>query len=210
MSSQESVTAWISKLGHGEFDALQKLWERYSDRLIELARVRLGTAPKQLADEQDIVNSVFHSLCRGAQAGRIRELRNRDELWWLLLAIAKRRIVDHLRRETALKRGAGRVVTEANLAGNQGSSDGFRLDQLVGPEPTPDFVVALGEEHDRLLGVLRDDRLRQVASLRIEGYTVDEIAERIQIGKRSVERKLELIRRRWAEEMGDELTVKTA
>jgi RNA polymerase sigma factor (sigma-70 family) len=210
MSSQESVTVWISKLGDGEFDALQKLWERYSDRLIELARIRLGTAPKQLADEQDIVNSVFHSLCRGAQAGRMRELRNRDELWWLLLAIAKRRIVDHLRRETALKRGAGRVVSEANLAGDEGASDGFRLDQLVGPEPTPDFIVALGEEHDRLLAALRDDRLRQVACMRIEGYTVEEIAKRIQIGKRSVERKLELIRRRWAEEMGDELTVKTA
>lgn len=210
MSSQESVTVWISKLGDGEFGALQKLWERYSDRLIELARIRLGAAPKQLADEQDIVNSVFHSLCRGAQAGRIRELRNRDELWWLLLAIAKRRIVDHLRRETALKRGAGRVVSEANLAGDEGASDGFRLDQLVGREATPDFIVALGEEHDRLLAALRDDRLRQVASMRIEGYTVEEIAERIQIGKRSVERKLELIRRRWAEEMGDELTVKTA
>jgi RNA polymerase sigma factor (sigma-70 family) len=210
MSSQQSVTFWISQLRDGELHALQKLWERYSDRLIELARLRLGAAPKQIADEHDIVNSVFHSLCRGAQAGRIRELQNRDELWWLLLAIAKRRIVDHMRRETAQKRGAGRVVTETNFVGDEETSDRFQLDQLVSREPTPDFVVALGEEHDRLLGGLRDERLRQVATMRIEGYTVEEIAERIQIGKRSVERKLELIRRRWAEEIGNELTVETA
>jgi RNA polymerase sigma factor (sigma-70 family) len=206
MSSTTPVTAWISKLRSGEFDALEKLWERYSDRLIELARRRLDNAPRQLADEHDIANSVFLSLCRGAQAGRFRELQNRDELWWLLLAITKRKIVNHVRRETAKKRGGGHVQIEADLAGSDPASIGFRLDQLVGSEPTPDLVAVLGEEHDRLLDLLRDDRLRQVASMRIEGYTVQEIAERMQIGKRSVERKLDLVRKRWTEELGDELT----
>ena len=43
--------------------------------------------------------------------------------------------------------------------------------------------------------------------MRIEGYCVQEIAEQLQIGKRSVERKLDLIRKRWTEEMSDELAV---
>ena len=210
MSYSASVTAWISKLRGGQNDALQELWERYSDRLVELARQRLENAPKQMADEHDIVNSVFHSLCRGAQAGRLSDLRSRDELWWLLLAITKRKIVDHLRRETAQKRGAGRVATEANLVGDDPTSVAFCVDQLIAPEPSPDLVVMLGEEHDRLLSLLRDDRLRQVASMRIEGYTVQEIADQLQMGKRSVERKLDLIRKRWAEEMGDEVAFETA
>ncbi len=210
MSSRTSVTVWLSQLRCGEYDALQKLWERYSDRLVERARIRLDHAPRQLADEQDIVNSVFHSLCRGAKAGRFHELQNRDELWWLLLAITRQKIVDHVRRETAQKRGAGFVETEANLAGNGTESMGFRLDQLVGTTPTPDLLAALHEQHDRLLCLLRDDQLRCVATLRIEGYSVQEIADRIGIGKRSVERKLDLIRKRWAEEMGDELTDESA
>ena len=85
----------------GEYDALQELWERYSDRLVELAQLRLKNVPQQLADENDVVNSVFLSLCRGAKAGRFGDLKSRDELWWLLLAITKRKIVDHQRREMA-------------------------------------------------------------------------------------------------------------
>ena len=204
MSSPTSVTVWLSQLRGGEYDALQNLWDRYSDRLVELARIRLDNAPRQLADEQDIVNSVFHSLCRGAQAGRFHELQNRDELWWLLLAITRRKVVDHVRRETAQKRGGGYVETEANLAGSGRESIGFRLDQLVGTTPTPDLLVALDEEHERLLGLLRDDQLRSIATARIEGYSVQEIAERMGIAKRSVERKLDLIRKCWGEEMGDE------
>jgi RNA polymerase sigma factor (sigma-70 family) len=206
MSRASSVTAWMSKLKAGEYSSLQELWEQYSGRLVELAQQRLQNAPRQLADEHDIVNSVFLSLCRGAQAGRLRELKNRDELWWLLLAITKRKIVDHVRRETAKKRGAGQVETEANLAG-EASSIGFRIDRVIATEPSPELVVMLEEEHNRLLNVLRDDRLRQVATLRIEGYSVQEIADRLQIGKRSVERKLNLIRSRWAEELVDELAV---
>jgi RNA polymerase sigma factor (sigma-70 family) len=210
MSSETSVTVWISKLRSGELDALEKLWAHYSDRLIELARLRLDNSPRQVADEDDIVNSVFLSLCRGAQAGRFGKLQNRDEMWWLLLAITRRKIVDHVRREKAQKRGAGQLETEADLAGRDQSSVAFRLDQLVGSEPTPEFAAMLDEEHDRLLGLLRDNRLRQVAALRIEGYTVQEIAERIDISKRSVERKLDLIRKLWAEELGDELAFETA
>ncbi len=210
MSSSTSVTVWLSQLSSGESDALEKLWVRYSDRLVELARLRLVDAPKQLGDEQDVVNSVFHSLCRGAQAGRFQGLRSRDELWWLLLAITKRKLVDHIRRETAEKRGSGRVATEANLAGSGGGSSGFRLDQLVDAEPTPDLVAALSEEWVRLLATLRDERTRQVVTLRVEGYTVQEIADQLGIGKRSVERKLDLVRKRWTEEMGDELNLESA
>jgi DNA-directed RNA polymerase specialized sigma24 family protein len=52
-----------------------------------------------------------------------------------------------------------------------------------------------------LLGLLRDDVLRQIALLRIEGYQVEEIAATIGISTRSIERKLQLIRRAWARQL---------
>ena len=107
MSTGTPVTVWISKLRSGELDVLEQLWAHYSDRLIELARLRLDNGPRQLADEDDIVNSVFLSLYRGAQAGRFRQLQSRDELWWLLLAITRRKIVDHVRHENGAKTGGG-------------------------------------------------------------------------------------------------------
>jgi RNA polymerase sigma factor (sigma-70 family) len=197
-----SVTVWFSQLRAGEpagqSDALEKLWEEYAERLFKLARARLEAAPRQLADEHDIVNSVFFSLCRGAQEGRFQQLRNRDELWWLLLAITKRKVVDHTRRELALKRGGGAVDCESDLA--RDGSERIVLEQLVASTPTADLLSALDEEHRRLLALLPDDRLREIALARVEGYTVQEIAERLEISKRSVERKLDLIRQAWAKE----------
>jgi len=170
-------------------------------RLVELARRRLKDAPKRVADEEDIAASVFHSLCRGAAAGRFQNVKNRDDLWWLLLAITKQKVVDHVRRETAQKRGAGRVQLESGLNGNADDSHGFALDRLVGDEPTPEFVLMLEEQHQRLLGLLRDDRLRQIAVFRIEGFTVPEIAEDLRVSTRSIERKLQLIRGVWSKEL---------
>jgi DNA-directed RNA polymerase specialized sigma24 family protein len=37
--------------------------------------------------------------------------------------------------------------------------------------------------------------------LRIEGYTVAEIAQKLNIGRRAVERKLQLVRAKWKHEL---------
>jgi hypothetical protein len=71
----------------------------------------------------------------------------------------------------------------------------------VSDAPTPEFLVSLEEQHNRLLGLLRDDRLRQIAVFRIEGFTVPEIAVDLCLSTRSIERKLQLIRGVWSQEL---------
>ena len=58
----------------------------------------------------------------------------------------------------------------------------FSLNDLVSSGPTPDFLVALEEQYVRLLDMLRNDKLREIVVLRIEGYTVAEIAQKMKIG----------------------------
>jgi RNA polymerase sigma factor (sigma-70 family) len=200
MCAAHSVSQLIANLKEGKAEAANRLWERYAIRLVEIAKKRLGNAPKRLADEEDVAASVFHSVCRGAAAGRFQDIKNRDELWWLLLAITKQKVVDHLRREMAQKRIGRR--SEAN-SGPEPKFDGkkFTLDDLVSDEPTPDFAVMLQEQHERLLSLLRDDSLRRIAVSRIEGFTVAEIANDHQMSTRSVERKLKLIREAWSKEL---------
>lgn len=200
MSSGHSVSQWIAALKGREAEAAERLWERYSGKLIQIARQKLRDGPRAIADEEDIVQSVFHSVCRGAVAGRFGDIRNRDDLWWLLLAITKHKVVDHIRRESAIKRGEHRVKSEAALT-SQSQDNVFSLDSLVGDEPTPEYLVMLNEQNERLLGLLRDDRLRNVAMSRIEGYTVPEIAADLKLSIRTVERKLQLIRRAWAKDL---------
>ena len=45
--------------------------------------------------------------------------------------------------------------------------------------------------------------MKKIANARIEGYTNPEIAGELKISTRSVERKLQIIRSRWAQEVGD-------
>lgn len=188
-----SVTRLIRELEHGSEEAAQRLWERYSCRLLELARRKLSNATR-IVDEEDVAITVFESICRAAIQGRFTNLQNRHELWWLLVAVTKQKAFDQMRREGRKKRGGGRVVTETD-AGRE--ADRFNLDDLEGTEPTPEFLAIMEEEHRRLLGLLRDDQLRTIAVRRIEGYTYDEIATQLAISSRTVIRKLEQVKHRW-------------
>ena len=168
---------------------------------MRVAKQRLGKSPCGVADEEDVALSAFGSVFRGAAEGRFGQVSTRDELWWLLLSITKQKAVDHIRREAAQKRrGIFSQAGQPWVAGVRGS---YRpsLHDLISSEPTPDFLVALEEQYLRLLARLRNDQLREIVSLRIDGYTVREIARKKNIGLRAVERKLQLIRAKWKREL---------
>ncbi len=200
-----SVRDWLAALQQGDPHAAQQFWEQYAEKLVQIARNRLADAPRRLLDEEDIVQSVFGSICRGAAAGRFANLQSRDELWWLLLTITKQKTVNYFRKETAQKRGSGKVRSLQDAGSNSSDRVVPSMDDLIGPALSPDFLVALDEEYQYLLRLLRDDVLRRVAIARVEGYTVGEIAEQLAISRRAVERKLQLIRSRWAAQLSGAL-----
>ena len=69
---------------------------------------------------------------------------------------------------------------------------------LVSAEPTAAEAAALNEALERRLQDLtRKPELRKVASMKLEGYTNQEIAAALKCGNRTVERKIGLIRKRW-------------
>jgi RNA polymerase sigma factor (sigma-70 family) len=199
----DSISEWLGRLKAGEVDAAQELWNRYSEKLVRIAKQRLSGSPRGVADEEDLALSVFGSIFRGAANGRFEKISTRDELWWLLLSITKRKAVDHIRRETAQKRQFRGDRVENRRGDGVPTSWPYRLDDLVGSSPTPDFLVALDEQYVRLLDMLRNDQLRKIATLRIEGYAIAEIGLKMNIGQRAVERKLRLIRDKWKRELLD-------
>src|SRR5438874_9578101 len=107
MSSEGSVTRWVMALKDGDADAAQPLWERYHRRLVSLARQKLRTARRREADEEDVVQSAFHSFFRGVAGGRFPRLDDRDDLWRLLVVITARKALDQLAREHSRRRGGG-------------------------------------------------------------------------------------------------------
>jgi DNA-directed RNA polymerase specialized sigma24 family protein len=193
-----SVTIWLGALKAGELAAAQPLWERYFDRLVHRVRARLRATSRQgAADEEDAALSAFDSFCAGVARNRFPQLDDRDDLWRLLVCLAVRKTVDQARRAGRLKRGGGRILGEATLGGPGEPKGATGLDGLIGPEPTPEFAAMVAEEHRRLLAILDDETLRRIALRKMEGYTLKEIAADLGCARRSVVRKLQLIRRRW-------------
>ncbi|MBC8875843.1 MAG: sigma-70 family RNA polymerase sigma factor [Planctomycetes bacterium] len=188
MSSSESVSDWLVGVKRGESSAVQHLWERYFHRLVHLARTRLGEAKLRVVDEEDIAITAFTDFCRAAEAGRFPSVKDRDDLWRLLIRITTQKTIDQLRRDARLKRGGGQVRGDSALA------------DIVGDSPTPEFAALVAEETRVLLEPL-DPQLRQVALAKLEGYHNGEIAERLECSVSTVERKLRLIREIWKREV---------
>src|SRR5436305_15228164 len=105
-----SVTVWIKSLKAGDVAAADKLWRRYFEDLVRLARVRLGAAPKAMADEEDAALDAFDSFVRGAARGRYPRLDDRDDLWRLLVVITEREALDRAQHERRRQRGRGKGV----------------------------------------------------------------------------------------------------
>jgi RNA polymerase sigma factor (sigma-70 family) len=194
-----SVTQWLGALQGGDLGAAQPLWERYFARLVRLAQARLRSRPwpKAAEDEEDAALSAFDSFCRAATQGRFPRLDDRDDLWRLLVALTERKVVDQMRRARRLKRGGRRVRTEADLTAHESDDPPAGLNRIAGPEPTPEFAAEFADEYRRLFEVLPDEDLRRIAVWKLEGHTADEIAAQLGCARRTVARRLELIRTLW-------------
>jgi DNA-directed RNA polymerase specialized sigma24 family protein len=200
MSSPGSVTCWIHQLKAGERAATQPLWEIYFQRLVARAGRRLAGVPRRAADEEDVALSAFDSFCRAAEHGRFSQLHDRHDLWQLLVVLTDRKAANLAKAERCQKRGQGKVLDEAAAAGPPGTAGDSPLAAILSQEPSPEFAAQVAEECQRLLNLLGDPELQRLALLKMEGYTVEEIARQLGCVARTVKRRLQLIRRMWEQQ----------
>jgi DNA-directed RNA polymerase specialized sigma24 family protein len=191
MSSTRSVTYWLEELKSNNPQAAQELWERYFHRLMGLARKHLRGSRRRAIDEEDVALCALDGFFRGVSRKRFPQLKDRNDLWKILVAITERKAFGVVQKEHRLKHGSGKVRGESLF----GSGDG--LGGFADHEPSPQFVVQFADLCDRLLRRLTKESLKRVALLKLEGWTNAEIAGKIARDEKTVERKLRLIRLAW-------------
>lgn len=179
-----SITRWFRSLRDGDEEAAEMLWRHFFPRLVSIARNRFGADNNVVYGADDAAQSVFHLLCRGAKHGRYDKVVGRDDLWRLLVTSTRRKVIDQVRARNTVKRG-GDVETLIPEF------------ELQSPDPTPETLAILDERLQERLAALRDDTLRTIAIMRLEGYANAEIAEQLSVSERTIERKLNLIRGDW-------------
>jgi RNA polymerase sigma factor (sigma-70 family) len=198
MPKRDDLTGWIGRLKEGDPEAAQLIWETYIHDLLRLLRKRLGSVERRVADEEDLALDAFHSLYRRAAAGQFPRLDDRQDLWQLLVMIAARKLLNERKKARRQKRGAGKVRGESMFIGLEGDEDAAGLAQVIGDHPSPELAAEVAESCNRMLQRLDDQRLRDIAAWKMEGFTNAEIAKKMGCQVRTVERKLRLIREQWS------------
>lgn len=179
-----SVTGWLDQLKLGHQAAADELWKRYFAQLVTLARNRYHGLGRD-HDEEDIALSALKSAFLGLQNQRFPDLTDRTGLWPLLVTITARKAINEANRQRAQKRNRG---LEVRLA-DEGA--------LPGATPTPEFALRVAEEIDSLVLALGDVMLRRIVAFKLEGYTNEEIATKLDVSNRTIVRKLQRIRQEW-------------
>jgi RNA polymerase sigma factor (sigma-70 family) len=194
----DSVTRHLAGLKANDATAVRALWDRYFSALVRYSRRRLAGARRREVDEEDVALSAFQSVCERAAAGAFARLENRQDLWQLLALVAARKAANERKRQARLRRGGGRVRGDSALRHSANPSGVPGFDGLAANTCRPDDQAAERETLEQALKTLDDDVLRTVAVARLEGFTNGEIAARLRVTERTVERKLRLIRERLA------------
>lgn len=179
-----SVTGIYQNFRMGDPAAFTELWNHFRHRLLGLARKTLAGRFQQVSDAEDALQSAFVSFWQRSERGEFGDELNRDDLWNLLGLITVRKALKHQRTVRAQKRGGEMTSSE------------IPVDALPADDENADFAMTCEE----LVGQLEPD-LQTFALLRLMGSKNREIAEQLGCTERKVERKLNLIRATWGDEI---------
>ena len=172
----------------GDDDAATLLYDRYSTRLKLLADQQMSQGVRRVFEPEDIVQSAFRSLFRGVNAGSYCAPEGRS-LWSLLAVIA----INKVRRKATRDRSVVAVSLEADSSDDQTS---FDVPDSLSPEQ---FESSLREAIESLRPAEQE-----VVQLRVQGFSVEEISDRLQRSCRTIERTLQSIRAKLAEAVQEE------
>src|SRR5262245_24738847 len=169
-----------------EGDPARAVFDRFTRRLIAVARAHLGEQLRHKVDPEDVVQSAFKSFfLRYSDEELVWEPP--DSLWGLLTVITLRKCADRVR----YFRAECRDISREKVASPE-TAEPWR--DAAGREPTPEQAVALAETVEALLRDL-DEHERPIVELSLQGYSTQEISAQLGRAERSVRRLRERVRK---------------
>jgi len=169
----------------GDEDAAAELFARYQGRLLPLVASHLNEKLGARLDADELVQSIFKSAFRVTRDGQ--PLFSDDTGFWKwLVTVALNKVFKRIERETAAKRDPDREISSPT------DRDGF-LAECLSQRPTTMQVVEVADLMENILQRLDEDQ-KQILLLRLEGYTQKEIARKLGVSDKTVQRRSEKIR----------------
>jgi len=196
-TTSDSFPDFLARLRARDGTAARDLFERFARALAGMARGRFAPALQHKVDPEDVVQSAYKSFFARYGEGNL-DVVNWNGLWGLLTIITLRKCAERVEYLRAACRDVGRE------SGPYVGPDGPVWPDPAGREPTPYEAAILTETVDRLLEGL-DESERPIVELSLEGYSTQEISDRLKRSERTVRRIRERVRRRLEEGQLDSL-----
>jgi RNA polymerase sigma-70 factor, ECF subfamily len=182
----DSFDGLMARLRTGDQQAAARVFNRFANRLIALARARMDTRLRQKLDPEDVLQSVYRSFFARHADGQF-AFEGWDGLWALLTLMTVRKCARSAER---FKTGGRNVSAELSPASDDHALKG---PELLARDPRPEEIVMLEELVEGLLRGL-NKRDRSVVSLALQGYTPADIVSETGVPERTVYRALERAR----------------
>jgi RNA polymerase sigma factor (sigma-70 family) len=184
--SQKTFADLLARARQQDSAALAELVERYESRVRMVARVMLGPALRPYLDSLDLVQSVHRSLMLGIRHDRF-DISTPEQLIALTTTMVRRKVARvwrHMRRQQRLESGSADPGNVPHL-----------LVSLTSTEGDPAETAQL---HDavELLWQHLDPSEQRLMTLRLQGYTTDEVAEEMGLSPVGLRVRLTRLRRR--------------
>jgi RNA polymerase sigma factor (sigma-70 family) len=183
---EQAFHALLAGIRAGDDQAARQFVERFGSALLRVIRRRLDPRLRRQFDSIDFLQDVMATfLCKPPEPGAF---ENADALYVFLTNIARNKVINAQRRRARKKCDIRR---EHSLDG----SAAYQAQGVRGPDPTPS-EIAVAEE--RWTGAVRDQgpSVQAVGDMLREGMTYREIAEKLNIHLKTVQRVVERIRAR--------------
>lgn len=185
--SQPEEAIWLESVVQRQDGYESETVARFADRLLRLAQSRMPARLRRRVDPEDIIQSAFRSFFARNEDGQF-EFQEFPDVWKLLAAITFKKVQQSLRFHERQQRDVNReaLVDESGGAITAtASSVAVMLDLLE------TILDRIPEQH------------REIIRLRMENYSVEEIAQEVGVSTRTVSRAIALVRKIAAELIED-------
>ena len=185
MYANDSFVTLMERFRSDENAAARDVVDRFSHRLIALTRRHIAQRLAHRIDPEDVVQSVFKSFFVGHRDGKF-QMDNWNNLWGLLILIARRKCADRVAYLCADRRDVGRELLDGSGKFRQAGLD---------RAPEAEEAVCLADTVEYLLPSVDADE-RPVLELSLEGYSAAEIGLRLGRALATIHRLRERIHNR--------------
>ena len=185
-SAESDFRRLIDEMAQGSEEAAWNLTEIYTPHILRAVRALLPSRIRSKVDSRDFVQSVWASIL--LKRSRLDQFQRPEQFIGYVAAMARHKVIDMHRHFLTEKKD---INAEVAMPVKEHMTSAANVEKRLpmSKEPTPSQVAVARETWEQMVR-RRPTRDQRIISMRIKGLTYVEIADRLTVSEKTVQRSL--------------------